>query len=334
MGVAIDFVALAIDAAAILVYLLGWVVALGLLYTWNATFHHIFAFIADALKFTIHIPLHGNVTLNLGGWATDIDTLARNALSDWAVGCEIMVGKLWYVAGWTVYETVTEISKLAQDTLSLGHWIVHTAIPTYVDGVTHIIHSTTKVIHTTTTTVETKVTNLTRTVDTLARHSVTVLDREVAGIRERLWRDERLLHREAAHGIDDLENDLWKLRRRVSVLTGATVFAAAMANVLGVSARCLRKGNIGRVARSLCGLSSATLNDLLGLLVDVLIVEDVCQVIVLLEDALSVVQGPINGFVNVVGGALCHGDYDAPPKLGPVALSLPVGAGVALSLPA
>lgn len=332
MQIAIDFAALVLDAAAMLLYLLGWAVALGLLYTWNATFHQIFKFIADALTFTIKLPLVGSRTVHLGGWATDIDTLARNALSDWAVGCEIIVGKLWYVFGWTVYETVSEIQSLAKDTLALGHWIVHTAVPTYVDGVTHLLHATTKVIHTTTTVVETKVTHLTKTVAAVSNHAVTVLDREVAGLRERLWHDERVLEHVATHGIDELPARLGTRLRKVEGLFGATVMAAVMANVLGVSARCLRKGNIGRVSRALCGLSAEAFNDLLGLLVDVLIVEDVCQVIVLLEDALSLVQGPLNAFVDVVDGALCHGDYDAPPTIETPALHLPPVAGLSLSL--
>lgn len=324
MAIALDFAALVLDAAAILLYLLGWVVALGLLYTWNATFHILLQKIADALTYDHHFPFGIHVHFSLGGWARDIDTIARNAFSDWAVGCEIMVGKLWYVAGWTVYTTVQEIRHLAQDTLALGHWIVHTAVPTYVDGATHLLHGLTKTVYVTAHAAEAKAANLTRTVDTLARHSVAVLDREVAGLRERVWRDERLLHHEAAHGIDDLESEFWKLYKRVGVLTGATVFAAAMANVLGVSARCLRKGNIGRVSRALCGLSGAALNDLLGLLTDVLIFENVCTLLPILETAASDIGTPLVAALTDVGAGLCGGVAPAGALRGPAPTISPV----------
>jgi hypothetical protein len=110
--------------------------------------------------------------------------------------------------------------------------------------------------------------------------------------------------------------------------------AAAIANVLGLpNWRCLTRGNIGRASRALCGLGAAAFEDLLGLLVDVLIVEDICEVINLLESGLSLIQGPLNSFVTVVDGALCHGDYLRPPSDGDAPLSLPKVTGVALSLP-
>src|SRR5207244_3718268 len=90
----------------------------------------------------------------------------------------------------------------------------------------------------------------------------------------------------------------WKERvnkrlTKLEVAAGATAFAVLMANVLGVSARCLRSGNIGKTARKLCGLSSTALNDLLGLLVDVVIFTDICKVIELLNEGLSIIEGPI-----------------------------------------
>jgi hypothetical protein len=128
--------------------------------------------------------------------------------------------------------------------------------------------------------------------------------------------------------------DVHKRLHRLEGLLGVTGLAFAIANVLGLpNWRCLTRGNIGRASRALCGLGAAAFEDLLGLLVDVLIVEDICQVITLLEDSLSIIQGPLNTFVSVVDGALCHGDYGAPASDGRAVLSLPPVTGVALSLP-
>jgi hypothetical protein len=175
---------------------------------------------------------------------------------------------------------------------------------------------------------------VTHTVKTIERElpgkTITIVRRAAADVLPLPSWVLHLPHR--LHGIDELEERLGKRLRKVEALLGATAMAAAMANVLGVSARCLRSGNVGKVARAVCGLSREALNDLLGLLVDVLIVEDVCQVIVLLEDALSLVQGPLNDFVTVVDGALCHGDYGAAPDDPDVRLSLPPVTGLTLSL--
>ena len=120
--------------------------------------------------------------------------------------------------------------------------------------------------------------------------------------------------------------------RRVEALLGVTAFAAVMARVLRIpSPHCLTRGPIGKVARRLCGLGSEALNDLLSLLVDVVLVADICQVVNMLESGLEIIQGPLDDIVGVVGGSLCHGDYAAPPNVGPFVLSLPAVTGYALT---
>ena len=101
--------------------------------------------------------------------------------------------------------------------------------------------------------------------------------------------------------------------RRLEALLGAAAFAGLMANALGVTARCLRSGNVGRTARALCGMPKHALDDLLGLVIDFLVINDICQVIVLLNDAFALVEDQLAAFAGEVGGALCHGDYDGGP---------------------
>lgn len=135
------------------------------------------------------------------------------------------------------------------------------------------------------------------------------------------------------HGLTKRNLAIVRRLRRLEALLGVTGLAIAMANVLGLGAnwRCLTRGNIGRTARKLCGLPSHVLDDLLGLLVDVVLVADICQVITLLTEGLSIIQGPIDTLVTVAEGALCHGDYNAPPAAD-VTLDLPPVSGLALSL--
>jgi hypothetical protein len=120
-----------------------------------------------------------------------------------------------------------------------------------------------------------------------------------------------------------LTKRLLRIERRLSRLEvgvfGATAMAVAMANVLGVSARCLRKGNVGRTARALCGLPTNLLNDLLGILADIWVVENVCVLLPFLETAVSKVGTPLVEALTVAGAGICKGHKAPPPLQGPKA---------------
>jgi hypothetical protein len=95
--------------------------------------------------------------------------------------------------------------------------------------------------------------------------------------------------------------------------------AVAMANVLGVSAKCLRKGPIGKVSRSLCGIPTHLLDDLLGILADIWIVENVCVLLPFLETAASKIGTPLVEALTVAGAGICPGHSAPKPLLGPKA---------------
>lgn len=126
---------------------------------------------------------------------------------------------------------------------------------------------------------------------------------------------------------------LFRRFRRVEALLGVTGFALIMARVLRIAnPRCLSSGPIGKVARALCGMSSQALEDLLGLLVDVVLIANVCDAIDLLDLALKPFVPIVEGFVTVADAALCGGDFPAAPDDSSVALSLPPVTGLTLSL--
>lgn len=329
-GVAVDFVALAIDAAAMLLYALGWIACLGLLYTWNSTFHYIFKWIADVLTFTVHIPGLYRHTFSLGGWATDIDTVARNALSDAAKTCDQAMGKLFYIYGWIVYETVTEIQHLAQDTLAMGHWLAHKVVPTYVHTITHPVVTVQKVgqaalsyLYGQVGVIDKRLGFLDRELHHLERASSDVIHLP----RSVVWPQFRKAFHEIA-----LWRHVTNIRlRRLERLLAASGLAVAVANMLGLpNWRCLTKGPIARVSRALCGLPSNFLNDLLGLLADVWIVENICTLIPLLETAASDIGTPLIEALTPVGAGLCHGVTKPSPLPSPPLDLPPVYFGTAV----
>lgn len=76
-----------------------------------------------------------------------------------------------------------------------------------------------------------------------------------------------------ALGIPKIHRDitnLWKWRSkaekrlgRLERITAAGVFAGLLANALGIATRCIRRGNVGKAARRVCGMDSSLLDSLL-----------------------------------------------------------------------
>lgn len=343
-----------VDVAALLFVLLGWVVSLGLLWTWRHTIGLAFLHLADALNFSFRIPIVGRIGFDWGGPFRDFSTLVENWLSAWALGSDILAGKLFYGLTWIFQEMAHASSALAQDVFDLGHWIVRTAVPAYVHAQLWPIREALRAAHAVTKVIQTRIVHVTKVVEIKTAGAVHTVIRETAlpflgswrwlhahiAILRRLVADAGKI--EAAIAIPfptDLPipwgrtiSNIRKRLGKVEALLGASAFAVAMANVLGLpNWRCLTRGNVGRTARALCGLSPAALQDILGLLTDVLLVTNICMVTELLEQGLQLVEGPIDSIVGVVGGSLCNGDFQKPPSIGPVALSLPPVSGLALS---
>lgn len=121
-----------------------------------------------------------------------------------------------------------------------------------------------------------------------------------------------------------LEADTTKLWK----LLGVAGAAALIARALQINVRCVTRGPLGKVARRLCGISATALEDLLGLIADVVIVTEICEVIPYLEQGLNVIAGPLSNLIGEAGAALCGDDFDPPPRLSVPALSLPALVGV------
>ena len=265
--------------------LLGWAVCLGLLWAWRGTFSIIFQSIASALTFRIHTKFFSH-TFHLGSWAANIDTTAQHALSSWASQFENAAGRFFHAAAQLTEWTARELAGLANDSLTFAHYLTHHWIPDYIAGLKDLAHSTTKIVTHVVTKVERIEVRTVRVVKTTAKAvaAETVPSVAIPHVGEWEW-----LHRHwpsvrklvASAGAITLPGtipDLWgeirelirsrgqiqKRLRKVEALIGATAMAAAMANVLGVSARCVRSGNVGRAARALCGLDSVILNALLA----------------------------------------------------------------------
>lgn len=332
-----------------LVAFLGFVVCFGLLQAWRHTIGAVFRSVADK-----KIGLKWVGSIKPLSFLGSIDNAVEATLSDWASGFQKQYGLAMHYMAEFAQVSADELAKLGFATHRAETWVINRFVPRSIARETNPLkkranqaaaaagaaaaaavvarnaarshaHSeagstaTTKADATHAAKTAANTTTVTHTIERTVTHNTKVITQYI---------DAGALPAQFGRTVTSIRRRL----SRAEAWVGAGALSIAMANVLGLpNPRCLRDGPIGKVARRLCGLGSGALNELLGLLVDVLIVEDICQVVGLLEQGLEVIQGPIDEIVGVVGGSLCNGDYEAPPAYGGFTLSLPPVTGLVLS---
>jgi hypothetical protein len=319
--------------------MLAWVVGWGLLIAWSNTFGMMLEGLANALRINawrIHIDPAAKLR--------DIDHAVVGVLQGYIAASDHAIG-FWFhqsarLQGWITDETV----RLAQDTLHLGQWLVHSYVPAAIHDATHLLS---RAVHATTTTitrVERVIVHTPAVAKAAAHAAVAPLYRTVAiphlGELQWIHRHWKALTRAAAaagsialtpglaipriwHGIDEIGKVHVTVNRRllrVEALLGATAMAAAMANVLGLrSARCLRSGPLGRLARLFCGLDNWLVDLLVLGSVEAFIASDLCGFSDLLVKQAEAIRPALLELVDVEDALIgCHGtvkplDFNLPP---------------------
>lgn len=312
----------------------GYITARGLLATWTHSLGYLLAWLAQNLDFRVS---HFGITfhIDIGAPFRAVDTWIVTALQNWCDGAEIEIAYCLHGMAKVAQYTAEAVDFLARETAqtfdalthihlpkwskyALGPLLLALALPKILKTIAdHVVHIIVRTVHVVTHEVTHVITS------TIPR----VAPATIPGLRDLPW-----IRREVV-GFGRWAARVNRRLHRLEGLLGVTALAAAMANVFGLpNWRCLTRGNVGRTVRKLCGLGPAALEDLLGLLADVLLVEDVCQVINLLSDGLTLVEGPLNTIIGGVDSALCHGHFNRPPEDPAVVLSLPPVTGVTLSL--
>jgi len=329
-----ELLGISVEALIALSALVAWIAAYGMFKVWGATFGAAFVYLGDKLRFDHHY-LGVHIHLDFGSPFRYVNNAVVDELQAVIAGSQIEIG--WSIRTiHLIWQAQAEaVDWLARETSQTFDALIHLHIPKAAKAAAAAALPYTllrKWIDQEVAKLRPEVVKITKVIEhNLPAKTITIVRHAVSDVSHLPGWILHLPH--WLHGIDELETRLEKRVRHAETIFGATAFAAALANVWGIPFRCARSGGpMGRLARTLCGLSGEALNDLFGLLIDVLIVEDICQVIVLLEDALSLVQGPLNTFVDVVDGALCHGDFGAAPDDPAVSLSLPPVSGLTLSL--
>lgn len=344
-----------VDAAALLFVLLGWAIALGLLWTWRHTLGLAFEHLADALNFNVGAWGVSIGHVDFGGPIRDFNVFVQNFLSAWASGSDIAAGRLFAGLGWIFQEMAHSAEWAARELFHTSTWLLESYLPAWIkaqlgpilnlEGLvkwavhhfgqaeafvrgafTATLHGIEGSLHwtrTETERLERWSLGIDRQVKELARHAghAVITDATAPAIGA------------IPVPIGRTIADLKKLAHKHEGIFAASVFGALMANVLGLSSwRCLSKGPVGRVSRALCGLGGNALNDLLSLLVDAFIFTDICAVMDLLNAATPVMTTAVNGIVDAFEMVTPECSWDAPPVLKLPALQLPPAPGLSLQL--
>jgi hypothetical protein len=209
----------------------------------------------------------------------------------------------------------------AARTLALNSWHVATEARFYIQHATvgpigAAIHTIADPIARRVTTIAGQVATLERTITARVgriEHEIAVdIPRSIAAVRELVT------------GLTGVVNALKARVARIEQILSTAGVAALVATALGtLGLEWLRCSNVGKLGRAACGLPAGLLDDLLAVLVDVLILENVCTVIPLVSDAAEVIGVPIvDALAGVAGAGICYGATPAP-RVSVPALHLP-----------
>lgn len=272
--------------AALFAALLGYMAARGLLTAWAHTLGYLLQWLAARTNIRIRVK-HIGFTIPLGNVFKAADAWVVDAIQNWLVGAEIEMS--WALHGldqlWDA--TSRAIEFLARETTATFDWLIHVRLPKWLKyaitaafPLPWLLRLIRDELHKAFPHIRTEVRTVIRTVKTTVVHDVRKIVH--TGVAFPPWVI-RLPHR--LRDLEARESRLAKRLGRVEGLFAAGVLAAALANVLGVTTKCLRSGNVGKVARRICGMDA---NLLQSLLLDSLAIASVVSVVEFAEDLRAI----------------------------------------------
>jgi hypothetical protein len=282
---------------------LAWIFAAGALVAWGATFGKLAVWLAH--------EIHWNGKVLGHRVAPDIPRLiltGNNAVVAWLqamrTGAEIELA--YTLRHFQEYSDLVAASEafIAHETAQTFDWLVGVKLPRWakwaaaaavpVGLLTKLVTSAIEHLHTI----------IRKVVHTTVTATTTVVYKYPRAIERRLEADEARLEAIAKnvatltgsvalplpplvipHAVQDLQNLSHKVWRRIRSISReqimtASLMAAALANVWGVSTRCARSGGpLGRAARALCGLDNAVLDFMLAGVLEAAVVTDLCGMV-------------------------------------------------------
>lgn len=306
----------------------------GALAGWNYSFGSIFVWLDKNARVTVPIPFAGHVTINFGSPFGVLNQFIFDTFQAGINDCERYAASCWHAAEAMLRYTTEAIDWLARETAATFDWLATVHIPRWVKLIAgpfllplllpRILKYVQAHIHVGMRPITQYVTNeFPKEITRLSRKAI---EAAIPGAMDIPWIEKEV------YGLTKRNLNLAKRLRQLEAITGAAVFAGLMANAIGgISARCVRSGAVGKVARALCGLPARALEDLLGLLVDLFIFENICEAVSLMEQAFNLVVPAITDFLASAEAQFVHCGYDLVPNGTVPAPALPPVTGLTLN---
>lgn len=244
----------------------GYMVARGLLATWTHSIGYLLQWLAAHARVPVPAGFH-TYHVDFGGPFRAVDSWMVTALQNWCAGAEIEMGYCLHGMEKVARFTAAAIDYLARETAQTFDWLLSVHLPK-IGAVLHAAAFPLALVrHLIAVAIAHLRPELVKTVKVI-EHTVT---RTIPNVAHAVGAGAVALPGWVIHlpgRVKGLEGDATRLGRRlrrIERLVGAAAFAGLMANAIGgVTARCIRNGNIGRTARLLCGLDSGVLATLLA----------------------------------------------------------------------
>jgi hypothetical protein len=332
-----------LEGAAIpLMYALALVSFLGFIILWGlrvTCVEWVTALLRWFQKHTPSLPVVGNIFGDIAGsLATGIEDTVGASLSYaagkfeqgavfWFHGANSLVRYLGDSLAWDFGEVVHGFRVLTESYIPWAVKEAHTIIYKGIDDLGKQFEHITRATEA----------SLARGIDGLHREQ-TKLWEDIAGIRT----GARTAGKAGAIPVTaPLTNELTEVQKYIRDILSKRLGALEKAGVAGTEALAIahaiehewpfyKTANLRQFGKWLNKIPVKTLEGLLGDLLNLAVFTDICEAIILLEDGLQPFQPLLTKFVTVVDGALCHGDYLAPPSLTVPALYTPTVIDTAL----
>lgn len=287
-----------VPALALLGAILGWAVATGAIHIWYATFHQVFKWAAGILPGGFKI-LGGIKFPDLAGMVRSADVAVQDYLKAWRRGAELEIALSIHLLK-LVWQAQAEAADwIATETAKTFDHLIHVRVPKvvkYAVPLTLTPYLIRRIVAAVLPHIKTGTVRVVHYVEHTVEHTATTVVRKAVGgaVAFPPW----VMH--LPRRVKSLEGDATRLSHRVRKLEGllaASVAAGVLANVLGVATRCLRKGNLGRAARQVCGLDESFFNSLLGDLIAITsvlsVVEFATEMRAIEDEALKIIAAGV-----------------------------------------
>jgi hypothetical protein len=281
---------------------LVFLVCLGLKEGWDHTIGYGAHWIADKIRdISFSAWIFG--TVRPFEFVADVIVDASDWVAHWlavaALNTESGAITLWHWTAELFWWSVHETKALAVDT---WHALEHTVVVTVPDAAKWAYREASAVAH--------RITN----VEAAARRAA---DRELGHVAHLALAEAELGVHKAEAALDWSEAEVGALGRELGGLKARVeaiarqLSPAAIVALIGATIFTefglgwLRCSQVGRLGRSICGMPAHLLEDLVGLLADVVFVAAICEILPLLEEVYAELGSPLAAGLSEVALAVC-----------------------------